>query len=106
MYDFEHLWALCSEIDENQSNVSNAKAYALMDAFSEYLATVEPTGYVIIYNPVDLYQVVYCENGIRQISKGWIYGFTSYKKAAMAQWAMMAAYNAGQQNKGDVDCVF
>ena len=106
MYDFNHLWALCSEIDENQSKVSNAKTYALTDAFSEYLATVKPTGYEIIYNPVDLYQVVYCENGERQISKGWIYGFTSYNKAAMALCAMMEAYKAGQQDKGGVDSVF
>lgn len=108
MFDYNRLWDLCVEVDQLQAagEVSIGKAYTLTDTFSEYLSTVKPTGYQIVYNPTTLYEVVYCENGERQPAKGWVYGLSSYHKAAMVQWALIDAYRAGRCDKGGNDNVF
>ena len=108
MFDYNNLHALCDEVDKLQAagQLPKGKAYSLMYAFSDYLSTVKPTGYVIDYNPVCLYQVVYCENGERQHAKGWAHGFTRYSQAAVVQWALEEAYNAGRHSMGGDDIVF
>lgn len=108
MFDYINLCKLRAEVDEQQAagQVSEWKAYALMDAFDQYLDTVKPTGYEIAYSPTFLYYVVYCENGKKRPVKGWVDGLTSYSKATTIQWALKDAYKAGQQDKGGDDSVF